>query len=116
MKLLDILKNNLILEVSEKIKKQLLAKWSPNTDDSADTIIKNIDLFDNYKSGLPADKRDIMRYTYDELKDVISSKQSAKNIDDIFTEFKKKESKLDNNQLRKYIKKFLEIQQRLNRN
>lgn len=122
MKLLKVLTNVVletqgpkivISEVSEKIKKQLLAKFSPTTNDSEETILAVIDLFDRYKTGLPQDKRDIMKYSYEELKSIISSKESTKNIDDIFTEFKKKESKLENNSLRRYIKKFLEIQSEL---
>lgn len=112
MKLLKLLVN----EVSSKVKKQLLAKFSPETTDTPDMIIANIDLFDNYKSGLPLDKRDILKYTYDELKDVIETKKTVKGVDDIFTEFKKKESKLNNDDLRKNIKNFLEIQSELPKN
>ena len=110
MKLLDVLKSNLILEISDKIKKQLLSRWSGETQDTPEKIFLNIDLFEKYKNGLPADRRDIMRYSYDDLTSLIALKESLKTVDDIFTEFKKKEKKLDNNLLKKYIKKFLEIQ------
>jgi hypothetical protein len=110
VKLLDVLKSNLILEISDKIKKQLLSKWSSETQDTPEKIFSNIDLFEKYKNGLPADRRDIMRYSYDDLTSLIALKESLKTVDDIFTEFKKKEKKLDNNLLKKYIKKFLEIQ------
>jgi len=110
VKLLDVLKSNLILEISDKIKKQLLSRWSGETQDTPEKIFLNIDLFEKYKNGLPADRRDIMRYSYDDLTSLIALKESLKTVDDIFTEFKKKEKKLDNNLLKKYIKKFLEIQ------
>ena len=89
MKLLNLLSKNIILEVSEKVKKQLLAKFKPTTDDSDETILNNIDMFDRYKGGLPVEKRDIMRYSYEDLKNLIQSKETAKGLDDIFTEFKK---------------------------
>lgn len=113
MKLLNLLSKNIILEVSEKVKNQLYSKFSADTTDSREEIISNIDLFDRYKQGLPAEKRDIMRYSYNDLKSLIQSKQSARSMDDIFTEFKKKEKGIENNNLKRYIKKFLEIQSEL---
>jgi hypothetical protein len=113
MKLLNLLSKNIILEVSEKVKNQLYAKFSADTTDSREEIISNIDLFDRYKQGLPAEKRDIMKYSYEDLKNLIQSKQTAKGLDDIFTEFKKKEKGIENNNLKRYIKKFLEIQSEL---
>ena len=113
MKLLNLLSKNIILEVSEKVKKQLLAKFKPTTEDSDETILNNIDMFDRYKQGLSVDSRDIMRYSYEDLKNLIQSKETAKGLDDIFTEFKKKEKGIENNSLKRYIKKFLEIQSEL---
>ena len=110
MKLLSVLKTTLINEVSEKIKKQLISKWGPTTEDTPEIIISNIDSFESIKSGLPADKRDIMRYSYDDLKEVIRTKSSAREMNDIFTDFKKRESKIENVALKKYIKRFLEIE------
>jgi len=109
MKLFKIL----IMEISEKMKEKLLSKFSGQTDDSKEVILSNIESFERYKNGLPADKRDINRYSYEELKSLIGSKESKKNIEDIFDEFKKKEQKIDRVLLRKYIKKFLEIQSEL---
>jgi len=113
MKLLKLLVN----EVSSKIKKQLLAKFSTETTDAPDVIISYIDLFDNYKSGLPIDKRDILKYSYDELKSLIEDKKTtkelSKNFNDIFTEFKKKEPKTNSDELKANIKDFLEIQSEL---
>jgi hypothetical protein len=104
---------NKILEVSEKIKNQLYTKFSRDTTDSPEEIILNIDLFDKYKQGLPTQERDITRYSYDDLKSLVQSKQLNRTMGDIFTEFKKKESGIENNILKKYIKKFLEIQSEL---
>lgn len=112
MKLLSILKTTLINEVSDKVKKLLLNKWSNTTQDTPEMIVSNIDAFDKIKSGLPADKRDIMKYSYDELKSALSEKQSGKTIDDIFTHFKKGGGMkgVENTVLKKYIKRFLEIE------
>jgi len=113
MKLLNLLSKNIILEVSEKVKNQLLTKFKPTTEDSDETILNNIDMFDRYKQGLPVDGRDIMRYSYEDLKNLIQSKETTKGLNDIFTEFKKKEKGIENNNLKRYIKKFLEIQSEL---
>ena len=75
MKLLKTLIN----EISEKLKKQLVSKFSADTQDTEDIIISNIDAFERYKGGLPADKRDINRYSYEELKDLILNKESSKS-------------------------------------
>jgi hypothetical protein len=113
MKLLNFLNNNIILEVSEKLKNQLYDKFKSETEDDREQIISNIDLFDRYKGGLSPEKRDISRYSYNDLKSVVDNKQYNKTIEDIFTGFKKKEGNLENASLRKYIKKFLEIQSEL---
>jgi len=109
VKLLKIL----ISEISEKLKKQLIIKFSGQTSDNQDIIASKIDAFEKYKNGLPADKRDINKYSYEELSSLITSKETKKGLEDIFTEFKKKEEKLDRVLLKKYIKKFLEIQSEL---
>lgn len=121
MKLLRILETKvvekkhfgMIREVSEKVKKQLLTKFSTQTQDSPEVIVKLIDAFEIYKNGLPADKRDLNRYTYDELKSLISSKEQSKQEDSLFTMFKKKEKSIDRNELKKYIRRFLDIQSHL---
>lgn len=110
MKLLSVLKTTLLNEVSEKVKKQLVSKWGTSTEDTPETMISYIDSFETIKSGLPADKRDIMKYSYDDLKNIIKSRLSSKIMSDIFTEFKKKESKIENTALKNYIKRFLEIE------
>jgi len=112
VKLLSVLKTTLINEVSDKVKKLLLNKWSNTTQDTPEMIVSNINAFDKIKSGLPADKRDIMKYSYDELKSALAEKQSGKTIDDIFTHFKKggEMKGVENTVLKKYIKRFLEIE------
>lgn len=113
MRLLKFLSESILNEVSEKVKNQLYSKFKDDTSDSREVIMTYIDSFDRYKDGLPSDKRDITKYSYNELKSLIDSKQSAKNIADIFKQFKKKETGIENTQLKKYIKKFLEIQSEL---
>ena len=124
MRLLNVLKttvrenysDNLISEVSNKVKQLLLSKWSGTTEDTPEIIISNIDEFDSIKSGLPVDRRDIMRYSYNELKNVIRDKKTSKNFNDIITQFVKREKGIDNNLLKKYVKRFLEIQSELPEN
>jgi len=113
MRLLKFLNENILNEVSEKVKNQLYSKFKDDTSDDQEVIMSYIDSFDRYKDGLPSDKRDITKYSYNELKSLIDSKQSAKTISDIFKQFKKKEKGIENVQLSKYIKKFLEIQSEL---
>lgn len=113
MRLLKFLSESILNEVSEKVKNQLYSKFKDDTSDSREVIMTYIDSFDRYKDGLPSDKRDITKYSYNELKSLIDSKQSVKNIADIFKQFKKKETGIENTQLKKYIKKFLEIQSEL---
>jgi hypothetical protein len=113
MRLLKFLNENILNEVSEKVKNQLYSKFKDDTSDSREVIISYIDLFDRYKDSLPSDKRDITKYSYNDLKSFVDSKQSAKLISDIFKQFKKKEKGIENNVLKKYIKKFLEIQSEL---
>jgi hypothetical protein len=109
MKLLNLLNKKILNEVSEKVKNQLYSKFENETSDSREIVMSYIDLFDRYKESLSPDKRDITKYSYNELKSFLDSKQYAKTISDIFKQFKKKEKGIENNTLTKYIKKFLEI-------
>lgn len=113
MRLLRTLNKNILIEVSDKVKKQLYTKFKNQTSDDEKTIISYIDLFDKYKEGLDSTKRDITKYSYKDLKSYIDGKTFAKQLKDIFTNFKKKESEVENIPLKKYIKKFLEIQSEL---
>lgn len=109
MRLLKFLNENILNEVSEKIKNQLYLKFKDDTSDSREMVMSYIDSFDRYKDSLPSDKRDVTKYSYNELKSLIDSKIFAKTISDIFKQFKKKEKGIENTELKKYIKKFLEI-------
>lgn len=114
MKLLNILNGTLIVEVSEKLKKQLLDKFKLETQDSEEQIVKYINDFERFKQSLPADKRDITRYNYETLKSLIDSKENSKtrkkDINSAITEFIKKEDKIPQAELKKAIKQFFEIQ------
>lgn len=113
MRLLKFLNQNILNEVSDKVKNQLYSKFKDDTSDSREVIISYIDLFDRYKESLPSNKRDITKYSYKDLKSFIEVKQSVKTITDIFNKFKKKEQGIENVELKKNIKKFLEIQSEL---
>ena len=75
MKLLDTLKKNIILEVSEKVKKQLIDRYKnvENVTDDEATIVSYLNDFEKYKNGLPSDKRDLTKrdFTYAELKSLM---------------------------------------------
>jgi len=117
MKLLNVL----LTEISEKVKNKLLAKFAGQTQDSVETIGTYIDEFEKFQNGLPVDRRDLNRYSYDELKSLIDSKRSAKSFTEIYNMFKKKgkEAKaaggvdIPNTELKRAIKKFLEIKSAL---
>jgi hypothetical protein len=113
MKLLKTLNKKILNEVSEKIKNKLFSKFQNETEDSREVVMSYIDLFDRYKNSLSSDKRDITKYSYNDLKSLVDSKQYVKTITDIFNKFKKKEQGIENAELKKYIKKFLEIQSEL---
>lgn len=126
MKLLNVLRevivennnsNSIINEIAEKYRQQLLSKFSGETGDSHQEILNVIDSFDRYKSGFPTDKRDIMIYmkpenTYNDLKNLIVSKENIKEIEKIYNEFKKRDTKTPND-AKKYIKQFMEISSEL---
>jgi len=122
MKLLDTLKKNIILEVSEKVKKQIIDRYKnvENVTDDENTIVSYLNDFEKYKDGFPADKRDLTNknFTYDELKSLIDSKRQAKTIQQAFTEYKKlskdRGDKISNDtELKIIIRKFFEIRDRL---
>ena len=58
---------------------QLFVKFKEETEYSEDDIKSFINDFDKYKNGLPSDKRDITKYSYEQLKSLIQSKRS-KNV------------------------------------
>jgi hypothetical protein len=101
---------SVLLEISAKLKASLVAKFKEQTSDSPDTIGEYIDEFEKYKNGLPADKRDLSKFNYPELKKIIDTKKFQKNEKELFTKFKKKEEKLERVELARTVRKFLEIQ------
>lgn len=107
---------NLVLEISDKVKNQLITKFKGQTSDDEKTIADNIQYFDRIKDSLPADKRDITRYDYTQLSSLIQGRKKIKAIDDIFKLFKKKEKGIENKALKDNIKKFLDIQEDLPKN
>lgn len=114
MKLLNTLNGSIILEVSEKLKKQLLGKFKLETQDSEEQIVKYINDFERFKQSLPTDKRDITRYDYKTIKSLIDSKEINKNrkseINSAITNFIKKDKGTPAAELKSAIKKFFEIQ------
>jgi len=107
---------NLVLEISDKVKNQLVTKFKSQTTDDEKTIIDNIDYFERIKNGLPAEKRDITRYDYSQLNSLIGGRKKLKRAEEIFKLFKKKEKGIENKALKDNIKKFLDIQPELPKN
>jgi hypothetical protein len=101
---------SVILEISNKLKTTLVAKFKEQTTDSTEKIAEYIDEFEKYKNGLPVDKRDLGAYNYYDLKKLIETKRFQKKEKDLFNSFKKKEEKLERTELAKAVRKFLEIQ------
>ena len=64
MRLLRALNENILIEVSDKVKKELYTKFKNQTSDDEKTIMSYIDLFNKYKEGLDPTKRDITKYSY----------------------------------------------------
>lgn len=115
MKLIEILSGKIIVEVSEKLKKQLVDKFKTETQDSENDILKYIQDFERFKQFLPVDKRDITRYDYKTLKSFIDTKENTKTrkeeINSAITNFIKKEKdKPSLDALKLAVKKFYEIQ------
>ena len=122
MRLTKLLSNVIINEVSQKLANQLLAKFKETTKDSDEIILALINKFDQYKEGITdLSKRDITKYTYDELKNFIMSKEIKKLEDKAFKGLKNKwdkqnaqsDSKIHDyrhDTLKNLIKKFYMIQ------
>jgi hypothetical protein len=81
MKSLNILKSLLVTEISDKLKKRLLDKFTKEKPDlDTETITFYIDGFERFKNGLAADKRDITKYTFDELEHLVDARQARRDI------------------------------------
>jgi hypothetical protein len=99
-----------LTEISNTLMNQLLIKFKDETEDTEDQMKEYINSFERYKNGLPSDKRDITKYTYEELKSLIKSKTIKKEEKDIFKRYMQGPGKgSDQRQVKSMIKKFLEI-------
>lgn len=103
---------HVIKEISEKLKRNLIDKFSRETQDTPEKIGEYITDFEKYKDGLPVEKRDLSKYTYGELRKLIDTKKFQKDETQLFKSFKKKEDKIENIALKKAVRKFLEIKEK----
>ena len=120
MKLLKTLAESIsdtlvILEYSEKLKGQLLSKFKTETKDDDQKIIATIGAFEKFKDSLPASERDITKYPYSKLKNVVANRQRKQEVDSLITTIKKKEKGIETSDLKKVINKFLDIKSELPR-
>lgn len=97
MKLASLLSRVIVTEVSQKLMKQLMDKFSNQTKDDEQTITTLINKFENYKQGLDVAKRDITKYSYNELKSLILGKEMDKQASKSVTQLKKKWDNLREN-------------------
>lgn len=100
----------IIKEYSDKLVQKLLSKFKAKTKDTDAEIISYIDYFDRIKESLPVDMKNIEKYDYNQLKNVVNSRKVKSDIKKYFSTLKKKNSNTDNNVLKTTIRKFLEIQ------
>jgi hypothetical protein len=98
-----------LTEISNKLMNQLLDKFSKETTVDQDTIKQYIDSFEQIKNGLPADKRDITKYTYNQLESIVTTRNLKKESDNIFKQYRTIAKGADQREVKKTIKKFLEI-------
>ena len=117
MKLIDILSGTIIVEVSEKVIKQLVDKFSKETQDKEETIVSVIKDFEKIKDSLPTDKRTLFDYSYVDLNRLVKLRSRTKKLSDTFNDFKKAEGKLPegeaktpNPELRGALRKYFDIQ------
>jgi hypothetical protein len=79
MKLLDTIYESVLLEYSQKLVNQLVDKFSEQGA-SSEEAEKYINLFQKYSQGLEIDKRDITKYSWDELYRTVNSKMENRRI------------------------------------
>jgi len=108
----NILEKYLLSEDSKALI-ELISKFSKDTTDTEEVIKEYINDFKKYQNSLPTDKRDINKYSYDELKNLIdglkSKKDFKKTFDSIFKYYKETTEQIPNLTLTNLIKRFLEI-------
>jgi hypothetical protein len=108
----NILEKYLLSEDSKALL-DLISKFSKDTTDTEDVIKEYINDFKKYQKNLPTDKRDINKYSYEELKNLIDGLKSKKDFkntfDTIFKYYKETTEQIPNLTLTNLIKRFLEI-------
>lgn len=103
-------KSLMLFEVSNKILNQLTTKFKKSNPRLTDEeILGYINEFERYKSSLDATKRDITKYTFNELKSTIDSIKEKQKYSEAYNHFKKSETKIERVLLNKAIKNFYEI-------
>lgn len=99
-----------LTEISNKLMNQLITKFKSESEDTEDEMKALINGFERFKNGLPAEKRDITKYTYGQLQSLIKSKNLKKEEGEIFKKYIKAAGKgSDQRAVKSAIKKFLEI-------
>jgi len=104
-----------LTEISNKLMVQLVDKFKDETEDSEEQMKEYLNMFDRYKNGLPAEERDITKYTYDKLKNLIKSKTIKKEEGTLFKDYMPTVAGADQRQVKQMIKMFLEIRDLLPR-
>jgi hypothetical protein len=79
MKLLDTIYESVLLEYSQKLINQLVDKFSEEGVDPEEAQ-KYINLFHRFSQGLDPDKRDIIKYSWNELYRTVNQKQNSRRI------------------------------------
>ena len=67
-----------LTEVSNKVMNQLITKFKSESDDTEEEMKSLINAFDRFKNGLGANDRDITKYSYDQLRNLVKSKNLKK--------------------------------------
>ena len=117
MKIKDILKNVVLEQVSDNVKKTMLKKFSTQTDDKPETILQYIRDFGDNQNSIDRNARDITKYDYTTLKKTIKhlqlSKQNKETLNKIVSKYMATDTLGRGGSLGtiKYdIKKFMELQ------
>ena len=112
------IKKMMLIEASEANIKNILAKFKkedPNINDAE--AIELIKAFERIKQSLPVDKKDITRYTFSDLKNLVASQEKSmsqkKTLKNAITHFRKSGSKAQNEVLIRGIRNFFEIEDML---
>jgi hypothetical protein len=98
-----------LTEVSNKVMNQLITKFKSESDDTEEEMKSLINAFDRFKNGLGANDRDITKYSYDQLRNLVKSKNLKKEEGDLFKQYMPMVKGSDQRSVKMLIKKFLEI-------